>query len=122
MCLKENAEAGLFSAIQIQRLNPQAIHCRVERCLNGGFKDQERDEERMKEGGPFLLLFFHLRRVLCIAKHSVKILPLSLLFCDPVQIRVPTTVLYATSASPTGDVCKRGSVVVKVLIDNYLVN
>lgn len=121
MCLKENAEAGLFSAIQIQRLNSQAIHCRVERCLNGRFKDQERDEERMKEGGPFFPLFL-LRRVLCIAKHSMKILPLSLLFCDPVQIRVPTTVLYATSASPTGDVCKRGSVVVKVLIDNYLVN
>lgn len=121
MCLKENAEAGLLSAIQIQRLNSQAIHCWVERCLNGGFKDQEQDEERMKGGGPFPPLFL-LRRVLCIAKHLAKILPLSLLFCDPVQIRVPTTVLYATSASPTGDVCKRGSVVVKVLIDNYLVN
>lgn len=42
--------------------------------------------------------FFHpRRRVLCIAKHLLKTVLFILLSYDPVQIRVPTTFLYAVA-------------------------
>lgn len=54
-----------------------------------------RSKDKRKGGPSFRSPFF--RRVLCIAKHLLKTVLLSLLSCDPVQMRVPTTFLYAVA-------------------------